>query len=198
MILLTGERLRRRSEQRAALNTEPLKVEPRKPEPATVPLTIPAPATIPPGSRSTARHATTRRSGPAVPEHRSLDTLAYREAGLIGLFQTLALLAGISRSGITMVAGLLRGLDHEDAARFSFLLATPVILAAGLLKLPTLAGHAGDGIRGQVILGALIAGIAAYLSIRLLVHYFQTRTLTPFAIYCLLTGTLCTIRFAVT
>ncbi|WP_304438054.1 undecaprenyl-diphosphate phosphatase, partial [Frankia sp. ACN1ag] len=73
----------------------------------------------------------------------------------------------------------------------------PVILAAGLLKLPALAGPAGDGIRGQVILGALVAGIAAYLSIRFLVRYFETRTLTPFAIYCLLMGALCTVRFVV-
>jgi undecaprenyl-diphosphatase len=146
---------------------------------------------------ATGRH--TRPSGGrlVVAEHRTLDRLAYREAGVIGLFQTFALCAGISRSGITMVAGLLRGLDHEDAARFSFLLATPVILAAGLLKLPSLAGHAGDGIRGQVILGALIAGIAAYLTVRFLVRYFETRTLTPFAIYCLIAGGLCTLRFAV-
>ncbi len=198
MILLAGERLRRRSEQRTSRHQASTKAEP-----ATVPLTVPAPATVPaqitvaPGGGTTIRHASARRGGLVVAEHRSLDTLAYREAGVIGLFQTLALLAGISRSGITMVAGLLRGLDHEDAARFSFLLATPVILAAGLLKLPTLAGHAGDGIRGQVVLGALVAGIAAYLSIRFLVRYFETRTLTPFAIYCLLMGALCTVRFAV-
>src|SRR5581483_9041456 len=78
---------------------------------------------------------------------RNLETLAFREAFVIGLFQTLALLAGISRSGITMVAGLLRGLNHEDAARFSFLLATPVILAAGHYKLPDLLGPLGNGIR---------------------------------------------------
>ncbi len=203
MILLAGERLRRRSEQRAGKHQASAKAEP-----ATVPLTVPAPATVPTqttiapggratGGRATGRHTTAPRGGLVVAEHRSLDTLAYREAGVIGLFQTLALLAGISRSGITMVAGLLRGLDHEDAARFSFLLATPVILAAGLLKLPALAGPAGDGIRGQVILGALVAGIAAYLSIRFLVRYFETRTLTPFAIYCLLMGALCTVRFVV-
>lgn len=128
------------------------------------------------------------RSGLVVAEHRRLDTLAYREAGLIGLFQTLALLAGISRSGVTMVAGLLRGLDHEDAAKFSFLLATPVILAAGVLKLPTLAGPAGEHIHGQVLAGAAAAGVAAYLSVRFLTRYFTTRTLTPFAVYCLVAG----------
>ena len=88
-----------------------------------------------------------------------------------------------------MATGLWRGLSHEDAARFAFLLATPVILAAGLLKLPSLAGSAGAHIHGQVLVGALVAGIAAYLSVRYLTRYFETRTLTPFAIYCLIAGT---------
>lgn len=183
MILLAGERLRRRSEQRAGERQTSVRAEP-----ATVPLADPAPATVPAQSTTApdggvVGRPSARRSGLVVSEHRSLDTFAYREAGVIGLFQTLALLAGISRSGITMVAGLLRGLDHADAARFSFLLATPVILAAGLLKLPALAGQGGDGIRGQVVLGALVAGVAAYLSTRFLVRYFETRTLTPFAIW---------------
>jgi undecaprenyl-diphosphatase len=87
-----------------------------------------------------------------------------------------------------MVAGLLRGLDHEDAARLSFMLATPVILAAGVYKLPDLAGHNGDGIRGQVLVGSICAGIAAYLSVRFLTRFFATKTLTPFAIYSLVVG----------
>jgi undecaprenyl-diphosphatase len=127
---------------------------------------------------------------------RSLATLHYREAGVIGFFQTFALLAGISRSGIAMVGGLARGLSHRDAARFSFLLATPVILAAGVLKLPSLAGSAGAHIHGQVLVGALVAGIAAYLSVRYLTRYFETRTLTPFAVYSLVVGGICLIRFA--
>lgn len=134
-------------------------------------------------------------TGLVVAQRRTLADLGYREAAVIGVFQTFALFAGISRSGITMVAGLLRGLDHEDAAKFSFLLATPVIFAAGVLKLPVLAGPAGDGIRGQVLVGALVAGISAYLTVRFLVRYFETRTLTPFAIYCLVAGALCTLRF---
>jgi undecaprenyl pyrophosphate phosphatase UppP len=88
-----------------------------------------------------------------------LTTLSYKEAGIIGFFQTFALLAGISRSGISMVGGLVRGLSHRDAARFSFLLATPVILAAGVLKVPSLFGSAGAHIHGQVLLGAVIAGL---------------------------------------
>ena len=126
----------------------------------------------------------------------SLATLRYGEAAIIGFFQTFALLAGISRSGIAMVGGLARGLSHRDAARFSFLLATPVILAAGLLKLPSLAGPAGAHIHGQVLVGAAIAGLASYASVRWLTRYFQTRTLIPFAIYCLVAGVICIIRFA--
>jgi undecaprenyl-diphosphatase len=107
---------------------------------------------------------------------------------LIGSAQILALLPGISRSGVTMVAGLLRGLSHEDAARFSFLLATPVILAAGLLKVPDLFGPLGQGIHGQVLVGSLASFVSAYLAVRFLTRYFETRTLTPFAIYCTLAG----------
>ncbi len=127
---------------------------------------------------------------------RELENLDYKEAGVIGTAQVLALFAGISRSGITMVAGLVRGLSHEDAANFSFLLATPIILAAGVYKLPDLLGANGSGIRGQVIVGSIAAGLAAYFSVRFLTRYFQTRTLTPFAIYSLVVGILMIIRFA--
>jgi undecaprenyl-diphosphatase len=95
-----------------------------------------------------------------------------------------------------MAGGLWRGLDHEDAARFAFLLATPPILAAGVLKLPALAGNAGAHIRGQVVLGMVVTAVTAYLSVRFLVRYFQTRTLTPFAIYCLVFGAASILRFA--
>jgi undecaprenyl-diphosphatase len=107
---------------------------------------------------------------------------------LIGCAQILALLPGISRSGITMVAGLWRGLNHEEAARFSFLLATPVILAAGVLKIPDLFGPLGNGIHGQVLAGSAASFVAAYLAVRYLTRYFETRTLTPFAIYCTVVG----------
>jgi undecaprenyl-diphosphatase len=127
---------------------------------------------------------------------RRLETLDFKEAGVVGVAQTGALLAGISRSGITMVAGLVRGLDHEDAARFSFLLATPIILAAGLYKIPDLMGPLGNGVRGQAVVGGLFAAVAAFISTKFLLKYFETRTLTPFAIYCLLFGVAMTIRFA--
>ena len=107
---------------------------------------------------------------------------------LIGSAQILALLPGISRSGVTMVAGLTQGLSHRDAARFSFLLATPVIMAAGVLKVPDLFGPLGAGIGGQIAAGSVAAFVCAYLAVRFLQRYFQTRTLTPFAIYCLLAG----------
>jgi undecaprenyl-diphosphatase len=122
----------------------------------------------------------------AVASDYRIATQTLPTATLIGAAQILALLPGISRSGVSVAAGLRKGLSHEDAARFSFLLATPVILAAGVLKLPDLFGPLGDGIRGQV----LASGIAAYLAVRFLTRYFETRTLTPFAIYCLIAGTI--------
>jgi undecaprenyl-diphosphatase len=117
-----------------------------------------------------------------------LAARGYAEALIIGSVQILALLAGISRDGVTMVAGMFRGLSREDAARFAFLLATPVILAAGVLKAGDLTGPLGRGIHGQILVGSILSGLGAYLSVRFLVRYFQTRTLTPFAIYCVLFG----------
>ena len=120
------------------------------------------------------------------------DRLAQLPMGrglLIGSSQILALLPGISRSGIAMVAGLWRGLSHEDAARFSFLLATPIILAAGVYKIPDLLGPMGAGIHGQVLAGSVASFVCAYLAVRYLTRYFQTRTLTPFAVYCAAAGT---------
>ncbi|GHF24146.1 undecaprenyl-diphosphatase [Amycolatopsis deserti] len=119
---------------------------------------------------------------------RRLARLGVGEAVLIGAAQILALFPGISRSGITMVAGLRRGLSHEDAARFAFLLATPVILAAGVLKLPSLFTPANSASLGPALVGSLVAGVAAYLALRFLTRYFETRTLTPFAIYCVVAG----------
>jgi undecaprenyl-diphosphatase len=127
---------------------------------------------------------------------RHLATLEFKEAGVVGVAQIGALFAGISRSGITMVAGLVRGFDHEDAARFSFLLATPIIFAAGVYKIPDLTGHLGDGVRGQAFVGAVVAAFAAYISVRFLMRWFETKTLWPFGIYCLIAGGISIIRFA--
>ena len=161
LILLAGERLRRRSNG------------PRN-----------RPIRLGPAARDASRDG-----------RRELSALEFREAVVVGVAQVFALLPGISRSGITMVAGLVRGLDHEDAARFSFLLATPIILAAGIYKLPDLLGPNGAGVQAQVLAGSVAAAIAAYLSVRFLTRYFTTRTLTPFGIYCLVAGLLTVIRF---
>jgi undecaprenyl-diphosphatase len=128
------------------------------------------------------------REGAKPDGGRELDTMEYREAAVIGVAQSTALVSGISRDGVTMGAGLARGLDHSDSARFAFLLATPVILAAGLFKLPDLLGSQGDGIRGQALVAMVAAGITAWITVRFLVGYFKTRTLTPFAVYCLVFG----------
>jgi undecaprenyl-diphosphatase len=129
------------------------------------------------------------REGAKPDGARELSTLEYREALVIGAAQTTALVAGISRDGVTMGAGLGRGMDHSDSARFAFLLATPVILAAGLFKLPDLLGHNGDGIRGQALVACAVAAIVAVITVRFLVNYFKTKTLIPFAVYCLVFGT---------
>jgi undecaprenyl-diphosphatase len=115
----------------------------------------------------------------------------------VGALQIAALAPGISRSGIVTVGGMLRGLSREDAARFSFLLATPVILAAGALKLGDLGGPLGDGIRPQVIFGSLLSGIGAYLSVRFLTRYFAHRSLRPFGVYCIVAGVASLVLFAV-
>jgi undecaprenyl-diphosphatase len=174
-ILFTGEYLRRRAVARTA---------------AAVRAGDPAP--LPDGQPQTV----------ADPEHDPANDIeitrrfSFRDATVVGVFQSAALLAGISRSGITMVAGLIRGLNHEQAVRFGFLLATPVIFAAGVIKIPDLMGHLGDGIRGQVLAGSAAAFIAAIVTIKFLVRYFHTRTLTPFAWYCGIFGAFCIVRFA--
>jgi undecaprenyl-diphosphatase len=188
LILLLGERFRRGATEAA-------------PAPAT-PARVPVAAGLDRAvmSDELLRDHTSGRSAEDIRVARESDvriaTISYRDSVYIGLLQILALFAGISRSGVTMVGGLWRGLSHEDAARFAFLLATPVILAAGVLKLPSLAGSAGDHIHGQVLVGMVVTGITAYLSVRFLVRYFETRTLTPFAIYCLIAGGASILRFA--
>jgi undecaprenyl-diphosphatase len=126
-----------------------------------------------------------------------LARLSLPTAVAIGSFQILALAPGISRSGIVTAAGMRVGLAREDAVRFSFLLATPVILAAGVLKLPDLLGPLGNGIRGQVVFGSALAGLGAYASVRWLTRWVRTNSLRPFGIYCLVAGIGCLILFAV-
>jgi undecaprenyl-diphosphatase len=142
-----------------------------------------------------------RRRAPQTDEDddaRIAKQLTFGEAFGIGAAQALALIPGFSRSGATMGGSLLAGLSNKDAARFAFLLATPIIGAAAILKLPDLFGSAGDGVRGQALVASLCAAGAAYVSVRFLMRYFETNTLVPFAIYCFLAGLGCTIYFAVT
>jgi undecaprenyl-diphosphatase len=123
--------------------------------------------------------------------------MGFRQALGIGAAQALALIPGISRSGVTMGGGLLTGLSNEDAARYAFLLATPVIGAAGLLKLPELFGSAGDGVRGQALVGAIAAAITTWLAVKFLLKYFETSRLTPFGFYCMGAGIFCLIVFSI-
>src|SRR5207244_9234804 len=122
------------------------------------------------------------------PDARISRRLGWREAIGIGTAQALALIPGFSRSGATMGGGLLAGLSNEDAARFSFLLATPIIGAAAALKLPDLFGSSGDGVRGQALVAAVCSAATAYLSVRFLMRFFETNRLTPFAVYCVVAG----------
>jgi undecaprenyl-diphosphatase len=131
--------------------------------------------------RSRMRFENLRNSGDVA-----IAKLSWFEALGAGLMQSLALIPGFSRTGSSLAGGLLAGLDHESAARFSFLLATPIILAAAALKLPGLL-HANFSIL-PIVLGAVVSGIAAFISLTFLVRYFKTNTLTPFAWYCMAAG----------
>jgi len=186
IILYAGERFRTRRSRAA---DEQVARE-REAEPALISAGGEAPgADRVAGAHSSGQRAVRQQEMvSAIQADRRLTSFSFWQAVIIGSAQILALLAGISRDGVTMVAGMFRGLSREDAARFAFLLATPVILAAGVLKIPDLFGHLGDGIRPQILAGSIVSGIAAYLSVRFLMKYFQTRTLTPFAIYCFVFG----------
>ena len=129
-----------------------------------------------------------------VQYHRSdkkIAQLTWGQSVGVGFGQSLALFPGISRSGASMVAGLLADLNHEDAANYSFLLATPVILAAGLLEVPDLTGPGRHLVLVQAVVGAVVAGIAAYASVAFLVRYFENNDLRPFGWYCLIFGGVC-------
>jgi undecaprenyl-diphosphatase len=126
---------------------------------------------------------------------RLLDTMEYREAGVIGVAQAGGLLAGISRDGMVMSGGLARGLDNSDAARFGFLLATPIILAAGVYKLgdltgkiPELTAAGARDLRVASVIAAIVAAVVAVFTVHFLTRYFKRGNLTPFGIYCILFG----------
>ncbi len=122
--------------------------------------------------------------------------LSWRQAIAVGTSQAAALIPGISRSGFTMGGGLLVGLSNEDSARFGFLLATPVIFAAAALKLPELLGSQGNGVRGPALVAGLCAAVTTFFAVKFLLRFFETNRLTPFGIYCVGLGVICTLVFA--
>jgi undecaprenyl-diphosphatase len=131
-------------------------------------------------------------------DNRIAHRVSWKQATGVGAAQALALVPGISRAGITMGGGLLFGLNNKDAAKFGFLLATPIIGAAAALKLPDLFGKDGNGVRGPALVAALCAAVTAYLSVRFLMRFFETNRLTPFAVYCTVAGLALTIGFLLT
>jgi undecaprenyl-diphosphatase len=124
--------------------------------------------------------------------------ISWRQAAAVGTAQAAALVPGISRSGVTMGGGLIVGLSNEDAARYAFLLATPIIGAAAVLKLPELFGSEGNGVRGPAFVAALCAALTTFFAVKFLLRFFETNRLTPFGIYCIAAGTICTLIFAFT
>ncbi len=187
VILLAGERHRRLA--RKTLKPVLTGAGAQSPAPAAAPASAVGP-----------RH-TRSRDNNLVPiddeAEEELSHIGVSSSFVIGLSQALALLAGISREGVAMVGGLFRGLDNENAMRFSFLLSTPVIFLAGIYKVPDLLGHLGNGIRGQVIAGSFAAAATSLFAVMFLSRYFKTRTLLPFAAYSLLFGLASAIRFGI-
>jgi undecaprenyl-diphosphatase len=188
LILIAGERYRSRASLAAdaAIAAER---EPGPPIPAREPELVGA-VRATPASPAALRQ---QEQAEMIQADRRLASMTYSQAVVVGSAQVLALLAGISRDGVTMVAGLGRGLSREDAVRFAFLLSTPVILAAGVLKIPDLFGPLGQGIGGPILLGSILSFIGAYAAIRFLVRYLRTNTLYPFGIYCLVAGLACVV-----
>jgi undecaprenyl-diphosphatase len=213
LILFAGERARRRQLDTGQPGPAVRGGGAAAPDPAMAPGGWPAapggPA-MPPGGRAApgpsmpysdgrgqaaGRHSAGQRAArqqeanEAIEADSRLARLGFVQAFILGAAQILALLPGISRDGVVMVGGMFRGLSRQDAARFSFLLSAPVIFAAGALKIPDLLGPLGNGIRGQVLAGSIVSGVGAFLALRFLMRYFsENRTLTPFAIYCLVVG----------
>jgi undecaprenyl-diphosphatase len=193
VILLAGERARRRSGEPGTARQPAMAAQTTTPQHAMTAAGYPAqpPGRYPASPLDGLRQQSVQQ--PAVSlqtvADRRLATMGYGKAIVIGAVQVFALLPGISRDGIVTVTGMFRGLSREDAVRYSFLLSAPVILAAGVLKIPDLFGPLGAGIHGQVLVGSLLSGLGAYFSVRFLVRYFsKARSLAPFAIYCLIAG----------
>jgi undecaprenyl-diphosphatase len=198
-VLYAGWRLSRREVAHGARSTEP-SADTRQKAPAghraEYATADGPPAGGPEPGQFAGRHTGGRRAlrqqetNEAIETDRRLASLGYLQAFILGLIQVLALLPGISRDGVVMVGGMFRGLSLQDAARFSFLLSAPVILAAGALKIPDLAGPLGNGVRGQILAGSILSGVGAYLALVLFMRWVRKTSgvLLPFAIYCFLVG----------
>jgi undecaprenyl-diphosphatase len=146
------------------------------------------------GAELLRRRAPEAEAGDA--DSRIARRLGWKDAFGVGTAQALALVPGFSRSGASMGGGLVAGLSNEDAARYAFLLATPIIGAAAVLKLPELFGPEGAGVRGPALVGALCSAVTAYLAVRFLMRFFHTNRLTPFAVYCVAAGIAASLYFA--
>jgi undecaprenyl-diphosphatase len=198
LILLSGERLRRRSADAESLQVAMDQQMATERQKAAVAAGGHGP--VGGGRHSSGQRALRQEQASlAVEADRRVVGVGFLNGIFLGAMQILALLPGISRDGIVMVSGMFRGLSRQDAARFSFLLSAPVILAAGVLKIGDLTGPLGAGIRGQVIFGSVLCGLGAYFALRFLVRYLSDpkRTLTPFAIYCMVAGLACFIVLSV-
>lgn len=123
----------------------------------------------------------------------TIEQMSYAQSIAVGIAQAFALLPGISRSGASIVAGLLCDLDHEEAAHYSFLLATPVILAAALLEIPRFFAPGAHLAAVEALAGGIVAGVAAYLSVAFLTRYFKKNDLRPFGWYCVVFGLICLV-----
>jgi undecaprenyl-diphosphatase len=200
LVLFGGWRLSRREAPRSAQPTEPLAGAPQA-APAGhragyVTADGASAGGTEPAGQFTGQHSGGRRAlrqqeaDDAIETDRRLASIGYVQAFVLGAIQVFALLPGISRDGVVMVGGMLRGLPLRDAARFSFLLSAPVILAAGALKIPDLAGTLGNGVRGQILAGSVLSGVGAYFALVLFMRWVRKSSgaLLPFAVYCFLVG----------
>jgi undecaprenyl-diphosphatase len=150
---------------------------------------------------ATEKQITTENGQTSEQADKAIANISWTQSVKVGCAQALALIPGFSRSGASLAGGLLVGLEHESAARFAFLLATPIIFAAGVLKLPDLLlpgqTYPFATVIGPLLAGAIAAAIGAYLSVRFLTSYFQKKTMKPFAIYCVVAGIVASVLFLV-
>lgn len=147
------------------------------------------------GAEQLRKRSMRSRNKAGTDSYERLAKTTWVQAVKVGAVQALALIPGFSRSGATISGGLLVGLSHEDAANFAFLLATPIIFAAALLKVPELFSPENHALITPSLIGGLCAAVSAFVAIRFLTKYFESNSLRPFGIYCIVFGTICTLIF---